>query len=1003
MLFFGKKNSDKAKPVPGTKPTITVGRLFNPEIGSTLRPLGDTGKLLIDLIATIFVAHGLFPRNHPGLIRGSAVKLRFAEVMTTGWRHLSFTREGLPAVLIFAAVVMSLTCSVLAILVGLLAAFSGTAHAAPTGGGMFTPVDPGGDIACGWINWLFNMSTNGCILPDYLSDATGGQQTLANLQSSAVQTALITALGFYSDAILIVAAVVLFYHLVSMVVETAHHGVVMGRRASQVWAPIRLVVAVGLLVPVASGLNSGQFIVIQMAQWGSGLASQTWNQFLNALVTDSGKLSDSNAPYVRQVVTDVVMMEACAYAFDQLNASEVTNNGGSALVANKITIPPDGCVDFNDGSQGTGASGKKCSYQPRGAGTGGGGSTKAEMKDVDLCGLYIKRGAISVGTNATAIEQSLVSAQTQANSAFDNMQTAARNYAIAGMKNFVPQVDGGNEGGNVSANTDFETIVNDYQKELQNAASSVSGSFSAALSSIANTSSSQGWVSAGSWFNTIARVVGAISGAVRDLLPHTTPPKVDKVTQQNKLNKFNVEKSLTDKMIEFQQWFNNETSSTVGGGSGTNNLQLAAAGMAQSGGTTTHVMDYIFWLIDWIASYDGVWTPAGNYNQATHLTPQNFTLGVMFTSANPLAEIANLGHANINAAYDIFDAYLFLQAAAGGLQEFAAITGAGNSLKYVGVVTSLLSVLGTLGAAAASAVGGLLGTITVVFFLAGFMLAYFLPLIPFMRFLFGVIGWFLSLLEAIIAVPLVALAHLTPEGEGLPGEKAKAAYYMIFNLFLKPVLMVFGLIAGLLIFNIAASAMNLLYTIAVVGTGGISHGHVTLARLVYSILYVVILYLLCNNCFKLIDWLPEHCIKWMGAQGLHHPQMGDPAEVGQYMTLAAGYVESKIVGGAGELMKAGGPLALGALAQTGATQGMPGAMQRLGNIGGGGMGDKFGSAAQDYINASQWLSQHGAEYGLKAGQGVKDFGAWVGQWKVWNAGGQKGAPPMPKPENSTTP
>ena len=30
---------------------------------------------------------------------------------------------------------------------------------------------------------------------------------------------------------------------------------------------------------------------------------------------------------------------------------------------------------------------------------------------------------------------------------------------------------------------------------------------------------------------------------------------------------------------------------------------------------------------------------------------------------------------------------------------------------------------------------------------------------------------------------------------------------------------------------------------------------------------------------KLIDWLPEHAIKWMGAQGLHMAAMGDPNEV----------------------------------------------------------------------------------------------------------------------------
>jgi conjugal transfer/type IV secretion protein DotA/TraY len=926
MLFFGKKNPARVKASTGNGSPITIGRLFNPEIGATLRPLGETGKVLTGLIATIFAAYGLIPRNHPAVI-GTGAGSSLGHVMGTAWHNLVFTREKLPQVLIFFTVVLSLGCSALAILVALLAVFSGTAHAqgTVTGASMFQPVDPGGDMACGWINWLFNTSTNGCVLQDYLSQATNGQQTLGNLQSSSVQTALITALGFYSEAILVVAAVVLFYHLVSMVVETAHHGVPMGRRASQVWAPIRLVVAIGLLVPVSSGLNSGQFIVIQLAQWGSGLASQTWSTFVQALVADSGNLGPANAPYVRQVVTDTVMMEACVYAFNQISKSEATSNGITTSVSSIPQTPS--CVTLDSENN------QKCSFQPQSSGGGTGPTSDADLKDVDLCGLYILRGTPPAAANASPAETQAAQAQSQANSAYTSMLSAAYSYAQQGMQNFVPQQDGGTQGGTLSQNTSFESLVSNYQQALQSAATSATGSFSSDMQNVASSTSSQGWVSAGAWFNTIARVVGDIATIIRDLLPHTTPPKVGLETMQNKLGKNTPEYQTMEAMRSFQQWFNDETNSNAGGGAGSNTLMTAAAGMAQSGGTQTHVMDYIFWLIDWIASYDGVWSPPGSFDQATQTTAQTFTLGVQFTSANPLAEIANLGHANINAAYDLFDAYLLLQSIAGGLQEGGSIAQALNRLPVGGMILNLLGVVGQIGSAAVAAVGSVLGTITVVFFTAGFMLAYFFPLIPFFRFTFGAIGWFLSLLESIVAVPLIALAHLTPEGEGLPGEKAKAAYYMLFNLMLKPVMMIFGLIIGLLIFNLAASAINLLYMTAVVGSGGISHGHITLARLAYSIVYVAMLYLCCNNCFKMIDYLPEHCIKWMGGTPLHHPQMTDPSEIGGYMTAAAGYVDSKIVGASGDLMKNVGPVGLGALmkAQPSLQGGMKSAIGNMSN------------------------------------------------------------------------
>ncbi len=70
------------------------------------------------------------------------------------------------------------------------------------------------------------------------------------------------ALGLYSFGMLMVAALLVFYHIAGMVAETAHHGTALGRRANPVWMPIRFVLAIGLLVPVSGSLNCGQYIVI---------------------------------------------------------------------------------------------------------------------------------------------------------------------------------------------------------------------------------------------------------------------------------------------------------------------------------------------------------------------------------------------------------------------------------------------------------------------------------------------------------------------------------------------------------------------------------------------------------------------------------------------------------------------------------------------------------------------------------------------------------------------
>ena len=52
--------------------------------------------------------------------------------------------------------------------------------------------------------------------------------------------------------------------------------------------------------------------------------------------------------------------------------------------------------------------------------------------------------------------------------------------------------------------------------------------------------------------------------------------------------------------------------------------------------------------------------------------------------------------------------------------------------------------------------------------IAGAVLAFVLPALPFIRFLFGVFGWLLNVVEAVLAVTVFAAAHVTRgQGQGL--------------------------------------------------------------------------------------------------------------------------------------------------------------------------------------------------------------------------------------------
>ena len=973
MLFFGKKSKSSTKDKNGTSTLGAVGSLFNPHIGSTIRPLGETGKMLVSIIALIFAAHGLFPRNHPALLGVSGARLTLAEVISTGWRNLKFNPEKPLPALVFIAVLASLGCSMLALAAGLFSILIGTAHAQvpPTGIAMFAQQPT--DVACGWINWLFGTTTYGCALQDYIAqfgtDQMGNSQTIANLQSTSIQQALVGALAFYSDVILVIAAVVLFYHLTSMIVETAHHGVAMGRRANQVWAPIRLVVAVGLLVPIAAGLNSGQFIVLQIVQWGGAVASNAWTFFLEEMIANDANSTAFVPPLAadgRKIVADIVLMEACTQAYNDLNKRMNTDNPNIGL--NPIPAKPAGVY-----ATGNADSDQKFAFTP---------APNQETQQKELCGYYILKQPTPLSGVASQLAKDIYADE---QTAFNQMLTDATAFAVQNVpfaeKGINPQ-----QGSSAwPVNDGFETLIFNYQGYMQTSFTNVLNGLTSTMATVAQTSMQFGWVGAGAWWNTIARIQGDIGDLAHNIPYTTSPPHLEEVVTKFNRGPGTVEGKLNIVMNDFKAWLDKETNSAIPGNGGNLSAQqyqllIAQAGMMQEDGDKKpQAMDLIFEFVDVVAGRNGVWKQAVSQDkcaQGTGATSASacFSLGVQFTSYDPLAEIAAFGHANISTAYDIFDDYIFLLGIVGGLGDMKGVADALTHGKFTGGALLAKIFGGVAGGAAAvgGAVGDVIGMIVVVFFTAGFMLAFFLPLIPFYRFMFGTLAWFLSLLEAIVAVPLVALAHLTPEGEGFMGDKAKQAYYFIFNLFLKPVLMIFGLICGFLIFDIAASLLNLLYSTAVAGAGGIGNGHYSLARIVFSIIYVVILYISCNKCFQLIEWLPEHAIKWMGAQGLHTAPMGDPNEVAGYMGIASAMVEQRIVAGAGAIMKSpAGPAILGGLMSSGspvatsmgdAAGRIRGALPTMPGFGGGTGGDSLAATlarSQVGARASQLAGPNG--------------------------------------------
>ncbi|HPQ50251.1 MAG: DotA/TraY family protein [Alphaproteobacteria bacterium] len=161
---------------------------------------------------------------------------------------------------------------------------------------------------------------------------------------------------------------------------------------------------------------------------------------------------------------------------------------------------------------------------------------------------------------------------------------------------------------------------------------------------------------------------------------------------------------------------------------------------------------------------------------------------------------------------------------------------------------------------------------------AGVLLHYVLPFLPFMYFFFAVGRWVKTVFEALIGVPLWALAHLRLSGPGLPGEAASSGYFLLLEIFIRPILTVFSLVASFAVFTAMVIVLNSIFDLLVTNFGGadvpfastdatiLDNARGVADQFFYSIMYIVLCYMIATSSFKLIDVIPDNILsRWSGA------------------------------------------------------------------------------------------------------------------------------------------
>ena len=160
----------------------------------------------------------------------------------------------------------------------------------------------------------------------------------------------------------------------------------------------------------------------------------------------------------------------------------------------------------------------------------------------------------------------------------------------------------------------------------------------------------------------------------------------------------------------------------------------------------------------------------------------------------------------------------------------------------------------------------------------GLTIAFVLPMIPWVMWIAGIVGYLILVCEAMVAVPLWMLAHLTFEGDGLHG-RGFAGYELLFNILFRPVLMIIGLFLGYFIFTCASWLIRMSFGIAaafVLGDGWIVTNW--LGLFVLLSIFVLSHVVAAIASFRMITLIPHHVPRMIGFSSANRVDMDEFAK-----------------------------------------------------------------------------------------------------------------------------
>lgn len=691
---------------------------------------------------------------------------------------------------------------------------------------------------------------------EYLSKvfgAVGG--VLTGVEGTMIQEMF----SVFNAAVLGLGSIVIMYTLFLGTIKTAHEGELLGQKWSSVWIPIKSALGIIMIVPAKA---SGGYSFIQVFfMWviiqGVGAADTLWETILQSLADEKPVIAQPMMMGSNLAFKEAFLAMTCMYALNKVEEPEAPPSYAPVTVGDTTF--------FRAGPYG------------------------------DACGFVkvAEGGDVTGAAPQAALQESLSILQNAAMSvAYEeeaDWPSGAISEAIAAYA-----------GAMTSKVSQFKK--NDGAKAQMNAAMARARDL--------------GWIFAGSYYYDIARIQDRISVQVFQVptatrtyltkLPNETffaPPQ-----PEDKKNNFDVIMRKAGDYINknpvqatARQFASENKAGSFSDAEGLGRTSMGgqfseATGISKEGinipeaagpskltdedptSPVREVTDFLYGSFNDLLAFFQEHMSGEDPDTGQQINPM-FAMQTFGTYILAVVELLWLSITIILAA-------LAIVGAAGGLIAAVPFVGMGASQAIIAFFLGLGNML--------MWVISFIGPILMFMFMIGGILAHYVPLIPFLLFTFGAIGWLMLCFETMVAAPIVALGILHPEGE-IWG-KAEPAIMLLTNVFITPSLLLFGLIGAMMLSYVVVSMVNFGFYNAIIAFTGINETSVT-GQIVVAIssitgfvafitVYMGTIMFAVEKCFSLIPELRTKVLTWIGGQA---------AGFGEEKAL--GEVKGKVEGG----------------------------------------------------------------------------------------------------------